>query len=202
MYQEDHSLPFLGGAHPRGHVGPVSRGPALGDSGHWFGVVWCGVAWRGVAWCGVVWRGVARRGGVGWGGAGRGVAWRGVGSGDSSVHRRTVEVNGRWGFFSALLHCSNQWAVGILEYVAAVQGAVGSRAPSVRCCKLRGAVGSGDPQVHCLTAGDMGWWGRGQGVSFNFPPHSGQWAVGILHYNAALQGVVGSGAPSLWCGVV
>ena len=32
--EEDHSLLFLGGHHPQGHVGLVSRGPALGDSGH------------------------------------------------------------------------------------------------------------------------------------------------------------------------
>ena len=32
--EEDHGLPLLGGAHPRGHVGPVGLGPALGDFCH------------------------------------------------------------------------------------------------------------------------------------------------------------------------
>ena len=32
--EEDHRLPFLGGAHSRGHLGLVCLGPALGDPGH------------------------------------------------------------------------------------------------------------------------------------------------------------------------
>ena len=39
----------------------------------------------------------------------------------------------------ALLHCRGQWAAGILQSTAALQGAVGSGAPSVRCCTAGGS---------------------------------------------------------------
>ena len=70
--------------------------------------------------------------------------------------------------------------MGLLQYTAALQG----------------AVGSGPPLVQCRTTGCTGQW-----PSSNTQPHcSGQWgAVDLLEYTAKLQGAVGS---VLWCGVV
>ena len=92
---------------------------------------------------------------------------------------RIARGSGQWVSFSTVLHRTGQGTVGILQYTAARQGAVGSGYPSVDSCAA---------------------WGSGQWVSFTKPSHcSGQWAVGLLYYIAALQRVVGSGPPSVHC---
>ena len=71
--------------------------------------------------------------------------------------------------------------MGMLHYIAAVQGAMGSGNPLMHY-HFAQAIGSRSPAIHCLGAIKSGLW-----ISFCTPQHCrGQGAVGILQY-AALQ---------------
>ena len=88
----------------------------------------------------------------------------------------------QWVPFSTLPHCREQWAVGLLQYTAVLQGAVGTVPLS----------------VHRHTEGGSGQW-----VSFSKLPRCKgarrQRVSGFLQHSAILHGAVGSGYTSANC---
>ena len=84
------------------------------------------------------------------------------------------QCGGQWGSFSALPHCTGQWAVGhpTVQYRAArASRQWGSFSTPLHCrglsamgiplytATLQGVVGNGYPSVHCHTVVHTGQWG-------------------------------------------
>ena len=104
----------------------------------------------------------------------------------TTPHRRG---SGQWVSYTTL-HCREQWAVGLLQYTAALQRVVGSGYPSVHC---RTARGSGQcTSFGTLCASFKAWGGGGcRGWTPTTPAPSNCWPQAPWGGLGAGKGVVG-----------